>query len=182
MDELALKVFPENSELMYRQFLKRSVFTSNLFAFNSTLRFDLFGYISKYTPIYRTGDEPWLFLDRQLGNEPGGYYYHYSQEEIDRYCDNIAIMAKEMKENLNMEMVFLPIPNKYTIYHTVVNDDPYNDFLPKLYKGLSAHNVAFIDLYDDYLKDERMLYYGTDSHWNEEGVNIALQKLVSKLK
>jgi hypothetical protein len=78
-------------------------------------------------------------------------------------------------------MIFLPIPSKYTIYHKVVNDDPYNKFLPRLFAGLEERDVPYIDLYSEYIKHDEILYYGTDTHWNQKGVDIALVKLVEKL-
>lgn len=181
VDRIVKVVFPGTDEEMYRQFLKRSVFTTGLFAANARIKFDLFGYMSSNTPIYKTGDQPWLFLGKQLDDEPGSYYYQHSAEQIERYCDHIALLAKQMKDELNMEMIFLPIPNKYTLYHGVVNDDPYNNFLPLIYEGLRERNVSCIELYEDFLNNEEVLYYGTDSHWNKKGVDIALSKVVKKL-
>lgn len=180
LESLALKVFPQNSELMYRQFLKRSYLTTAMFEASATKKFDLFGYISDQTPVYKTGEQPWLFFNRQLGDEPGSFYYDYTREEIDRYCDHIALLAQEMKSEMNMSMIFMPIPNKYSIYHHVVNDDVYNDFLPRLYAGLRERGVEVVELYNDFMKSDQLLYYGTDTHWNKRGVDIALQKLLDE--
>jgi len=181
VDRVASEVFPDNTEEMYRQFLKRSIFTTGLFATNAQVKFDLFGYISSLTPVYKTSNRPWLFFHKQMGDEPGSFYYNYTEVEIERYCDNIAFLADELKEKMNMEMVFLPVPNKYTIYHTVVNNDPYNDFLPRLYAGLKKRNVPCVELYDDFLNAQDTLYYGTDTHWNKNGVDIALHNLVETI-
>ncbi|MCK4751413.1 MAG: hypothetical protein KAT15_30360, partial [Bacteroidales bacterium] len=175
------KVFPEKTEEMYTQLLKRSVFTSSLFALNARAKFDLFGYVSSQTPIYKTGEQPWLFFHRQVSDEPGSFYFRYTDEEIDRYCDHIALLEKEVKQKLNMQMIFLPVPNKYTIYSSVINNDPYNEFLPRLYEGLKKRNVTFVELYDDFMNADQILYYGTDTHWNELGVDIALNNLVETI-
>lgn len=181
VDEIASKVFTGNTEEMYNQLLKRSIFTTGLFALSSSMKFDLFGYISDQTPVYKTGNYPWLFFDKQLDDEPGSYYYKYSPEQVERYCDNIAFLAKELGEKMNMKLVFLPLPNKYTVYHTVVNNDPYNRFLPMLYAGLKKRNVACVEVYEDYMNADEILYYGTDTHWNKKGVDIALRELVETL-
>lgn len=181
LNEIAAEVFPTDSEKMYKQFLKRSAFTSHLFALSARIKFDLLGYISSLTPIYKTGTDPWLFLNRQLGDEPGGFYHQYSQDEIDTYCDNIALLAADVKEKTHMDMVFLPVPDKYTIYHSVVNEDPYNEFLPMLYEGLDKRNISYIRLYDLYMNSDELLYYGTDTHWNSSGIDIALDELLKLL-
>jgi hypothetical protein len=182
VDRVAAEVFPADNEKMYKEYLKRSVFTTHLFALSARIKFDLFGYISSQTPVYKTGEDPWLFLNRQLGNEPGRSEYKYSQEEIDRYCDNIALLAAEIEQKWNMEMIFIPVPNKYTLYHTVVNEDPYNEFLPRLHKGLDKRNVKYINLYDPFMNSDEVLYYGTDTHWNSKGIDIALEKLLELIK
>jgi len=181
VDRLAKKIFTGKDEEMYRQLLKKSVFTSGLYGLSSTLKFDLFGYISAQTPIYKTGDQPWLFFNKQLDDEPGSFYYNYSMEEIERYCDNIAFLSRQLEEKMNMKLVFLPIPNKYTLYHTVVNDDPYFEFLPLLQAGLKERNVSCVELFEEFQHSDEVLYYGTDTHWNKKGVDIALHKLLETL-
>jgi hypothetical protein len=182
VNRMAKKVFPGNDEEMYRQFLKRSVFTTSLFGWSSTLKFNLFGYISGQTPVYKTGDQPWLFFNKQLDDEPGSYYYDYSMEEIDRYCDNIAFLSQQLEEKMNMKLIFLPIPNKYTLYHTVVNDDPYFEFMPLLEAGLKKRGVHCVEIFDDFQNADEVLFYGTDTHWNKKGVDIALENLLETLK
>ena len=173
--------FPENSEEMYKQVLKRSVVTTKLFELFATLKFDLFGYISSQTPIYKLGEDPWLFYYPQVNDQPGSFYYDYSEEEVTTYCNNIALLKKRLRELYNLEMIFMPIPSKYTIYHKVVNDDLYNNFLPRVYAGLDDRDVPYIDLYSEFINHDRVLYYGTDTHWNKRGVDIALYKLINKL-
>ncbi|MCP4310804.1 MAG: hypothetical protein GY790_06040 [Bacteroidetes bacterium] len=181
MEAILEKVFYQKNEEMYKQLLKRSVFTSGIFAVNAGAKFNMFGYVSSQTPRYKTGDQPWLFHHRQVNGEPGSFYYHHSDEEIGRYCDHIALLQKEVKERLNMDMIFLPVPNKYTIYSHLVCSDPYDNFLPRLCKGLEERNVTFVSLYDDYISAEEILYYGTDTHWNIRGVDIALENLVETI-
>jgi hypothetical protein len=185
--ELALNqsmdlTFPENAEEMYKQLLKRSVLTTRLFELSATLKFDLLGYISSQTPVYKLGAEPWLFYFPQVSERPGSFYYEYTDEQINTYCNNIASLRAKLKEEYDLEMIFLPVPSKYSIYHKVVNNDPYNNFLPQLYEGLSRRDVPYIDLLSDFQSNDQVLYYGTDTHWNKLGVDIALEKLVEKLK
>ncbi len=78
-------------------------------------------------------------------------------------------------------MVFMAIPSKYTIYHTLINDDPYSNFLPRLYTGLKQRGISAIPLYDDFINSEEVLYFGTDTHWNGKGLSIALDNTVQLL-
>jgi len=178
---LMREIFPPNEEEMYSQLLKRSILTADLFSVFATLKYDLFGYMSGNTPVYKEGEQPWLFLSKQLDNEPGSFYYQHSHEQIERYCDNIAFLQRELLDKLNMQLIFVPVPNKYTLYHTVVNDDRYNDFLPQLSRGLQERGVVFTDLYREFSGTDEILYYGTDTHWNKKGVDRALVKLVETM-
>ncbi|MEZ5072417.1 MAG: hypothetical protein R2751_15995 [Bacteroidales bacterium] len=46
----------------------------------ATMKFDAFGYISSTTPVYALDEEePWIFYHDQLGEEPGSFYYAFSQ-------------------------------------------------------------------------------------------------------
>jgi hypothetical protein len=180
-EEIIDKVFPSNSEELYTQLLKRSIFTTKIYEFIATLKFDLFGYVSPNTPVYNIADKPWLFYERETTDESGGFYHTYSQEEIKTYCNNIAYLKKELEEKYNLEMLFLPIPTKFTIYHNLVTDDEYNNFLPMLFAELNKRNIPYVDVYHDYVSSDKILYYGTDTHWNKKGVDIALQNTVIEI-
>ena len=82
-------------------------------------------------------------------------------KRLKTYCDNIADLRDKLKEMYNLDMVFLPIPSKYTIYHKLINQDPYNNFLPRLYEGLDKRGVPTINLYDEYRQCDRssVLWY-----------------------
>ena len=131
------------------------------------------------TPVYSLAYEtPWLFYYEQTNDEPTSFYYKHSQGEINTICDNIADLAEKLDEKYNMKMVFMPIPSKYTVYHDLLNNDEYNDFLPLLYKGLKERSITVINLYDEYINSDEILYYGTDTHWNRKGLDIAVNKTI----
>lgn len=175
-------LFYKKSEEMYTKLMKRSYFTTNIYAFISTIKFDLFGFISSLTPKYYLDDDhPWLFNDKQLNDKNTSFYYQHTQEEIDTYCDNIVDLANKLKKQYNLDFVFLPIPNKYTIYHHLINDDPYNNLLPLVYEGLDKRGIKVVKFLDEFINSEKILFYGTDTHWNKEGVDIALKKTIEIL-
>ena len=170
-------LFYDKSEDLYNVIMKRSYPTTGLYSFVSTLKFDLFGYISRLTPVYhKNGSESWLFYYDQVNEEKTSYYYQHTQLEIDTLCDNMASLARDLKEQYNLELVYLPMPAKYTIHHGVVNSDPYNNFLPYLYEGLEERGVRYIKLLDDFLSSEERLYYRTDSHWTQAGIDLTYNR------
>lgn len=174
-------VFRRNSENLYEVMLKQSYFTNKIYSAVASVKFDLFGYISTLTARYKTGEKPWLFYKKEYGNERGCFYYNYTDEEIEKYADNIARMRDNLLDQYNLKLVFMPIPNKYTLYHKLINDDQYNGFLPKLYIALEKRNVCYINLYDEFTKRTDALYYGTDTHWNSKGIDLALDLTLAKI-
>ena len=64
----------------------------------------------------------------------------------------------------------------------MVNNDSYNDFIPKLQDELRKHNIQFIDLYNEFVSSKVILYYGTDTHWNRKGVDLALKLTLDKIE
>jgi len=174
-------VFKKNSEKLYSVLLQQSKLTSKVYSAISSVKFRLFGYISSLTSIYTTRPEPWLFYEKEYTHELGGYYYQYTDEEIQNYADNILKMKNNLKTLYNYDLLFLPVPTKYTIYHKLVNNHPYNNFLPRLYNELDKRGINYINLYTEYSKSDDILYHGTDTHWNPKGVNMALKLVLEKI-
>jgi hypothetical protein len=176
-------IFQPNTDVLYGTFLSRNILTTDIFSFNATLKFNVFGYITKMTPkYYLGGGTPWLFYYDQLNEEPGSFYYHHSNDEINTYCDNIADLSEKLYKEYKLKMVFMSVPSKYTICHTLLNDDPYNNFLPRIYEGLEERGIPVIHLYEDFKNSDKVLYYGTDTHWRAEGVSMALHNTLELFK
>lgn len=176
-------IFVPESQLLYGTLLSRSYFTTGLFSLSATFKFNTFKYITDMTPKYSLEeDTPWLFYHDALNGEPSSFYYQHTEEEISTYCNNIADLADKLYNHYHLKMVFMGIPSKYTINHTIINDDPYNNFLPRLYAGLEERGIPTISLYEDYIDNDEVLYYGTDTHWNPKGQSIAIEKAVEELE
>lgn len=175
-------IFMPDNDILYGTLLSRNYLTTGIYSFNATLKFDIFKYITHMTPVYYLEDNrPWLFYYEQVNEEPSSFYYQHSQHEIDTYCDNIADLASKLYTHYKLKLVFMAIPSKYTIYHTFLNDDPYNDFIPRLYTGLEKQGIPVIHLYEDFINSEEVLYLGTDTHWNAKGLSIAIDNTVQLL-
>jgi hypothetical protein len=174
-------IFKRNSEKLYALLLKRGYVVNRIYSFFVTLRFDLFRYISPTTNKYKLGKDPWLFYSLEYSKDQGGFYYQYTDQEVKTYADNILSLSQGLKTNFNIDLIFMPVPNKYTIYHTMINNDRYNEFLPRLYKELTTRGVHYINLYDEFKNSPDTLYYGTDTHWNKKGLDKALNLVLEKM-
>lgn len=177
-------LFLDDTELLYSMLLSRSYFTTGVYSGITTLKFDLFRQITPQTPVYSLNYEnkPWLFGALQLDEGPRGYKCQHTPDEINNYCDNIELLANELKQKYNLEMIFMIIPSKYTIYHNVVGteDSLYGNFIPKMYDELNRRGIPVIQFYDEFMAQrfDKLLYYGTDTHWTEDGLHIALHKSI----
>lgn len=178
-------IFVENAEELYSVLLKGSVFTSGIYSWMATVKFNLFKYIPPATSLYSLTafDFPVLFWGMTVNDENTSFYYDHSDSLINTYCDNMIFMARNLKELYNLDMVFLAIPNKYTMWHKKINPkDEYDNFLPRLYKEMDKRNIQHVDIYHDFLKSDTILYYGTDSHWNKNGVDIAVENILEHFR
>ncbi len=178
-------LFIDRADELLKAMLQRSYVISDINEFIATLKFDLFGYVSVFTPRYTLEQEtPWLFYVDQIDkDEVTSFYYPHSDQDVATMADNIEKMSKHLWEKYNLQMVFLPVPSKYTIYYHLV--DPaaqYNNFIPRLYAELDKRQVTYVNLYQAYKASDEYVFYGTDDHWTEAGVNIATEKVLNKIE
>lgn len=174
-------VFPEAMETKYKYFLDRSILTSSISKWLNTFRFRNFGYISQNTPKYSL-NPPMLFYYQTVNNKKTSFYYPYSQEEIKLYCDNIEDLYNKLKNHYNIEMILMPIPNKYTIYSHLINNDAYNGLLDKIQEELTNRKIPFVDVYHTFKSSKTLVYHPSDTHWNYNGMKLVLNEAIKKLK
>jgi hypothetical protein len=180
-------LFLDDTELLFSMLLSRSYFTTGVHSIINTLKFDLFRQITPQTPVYSLNfkDRPWLFGALQLDDGPRGYECQHTPEEISNYCNNIELLANELQQKYNLEMIFMIIPSKYTVYHHIVGteDSLYGNFIPEMYDELNRRGIPVITFYKEFMAQRynKLLYYGTDTHWTEDGLQIALNKSLQLL-
>ncbi len=165
------------TEKNYSYFIKNNVIVESFInGWHSTL-FHKFGIISDLTPVYSL-DPPMLFESRNFGDRMTSFYFDHNDRLINRTTDNIKTISDSLKTLYNIEFVFLSIPDKYTLYHGFINDDEYDNYLPRLQDDLLKKGIPTIDLYQPYLNSTVIVYHPSDNHWVSEGVAIALDETV----
>ncbi|MCF8369840.1 MAG: hypothetical protein K9G76_12440 [Bacteroidales bacterium] len=175
------KIFLNSSEELYNVLLKGSYPSNLLYSKIATLKFDAFGYISSQTPVYdlQTYSYPLLFYYLTVNDNHTSFYYEHTDEMIKNYCDNLVDLSIKLKENYNLNLIFLPVPNKFTIYYKDIRqDDVYDNLLPRLYAEMAKRPLTYINIYDDFVSSDKQLFYGTDTHWNKNGVDLAVKRLL----
>lgn len=179
-------IFDVKSEELYSILLSESYLTRGIYSLISTTKFDLFRYMASRTPVYSLKNrfnEPFLFYDITTNDSPKSFYFDHNDQLVKTYCNHIEDLKAQLKERYDLEMIFMPVPNKYTMYFDIIKpEDSYNNFLPRLYKELEKRGINYVNLYNRFLESDTILYYGTDSHWNKAGVDIAVEELLKKLE
>jgi len=167
------------AEKNYEVFLTSSDYTTPLIELWNTFRFTALKQISSETPVYSL-NPPFLFEAEEVSrDEVTSFYYHHTDSLIAQIADNIAVQRDTLLANYNAELVFMPVPNPYTLYHAFINNDSYDDYLPRLCAELEKRGVRTIQLYQKFREAENILYFPTDTHWNAEGAKIAVDQAVS---
>jgi hypothetical protein len=169
------------AERNYEVLLSSSDVTSPLVEAWNTFRFSVFGYISDETPSYSLAP-PFLFYEEETSPvRKTSFYYPHSDSLVEQIAGNIAAMRDSLKSEYNADLVFMPVPSAYTLYHTLINNDVYDDYLPRLCRRLEEKGVRTIPLYEKFRQSKEVLYFSVDTHWNGAGVKIALDQTLDAL-
>ena len=148
----------------------------------STLRFLLFHELPDLTPKYSLNPDM-LFSYAEVD----AHSLEFSDEDIIVMADVIMEIRETVKREYNIELIFLPIPDKYTIYGDLAGAGPYNNLIPRLETELERRGVPCVNILPDYTAFREkndindLIYYPGDTHWNPTGVNIAAEAVLRYL-
>ena len=113
------------------------------------------------------GGEVFTFGEAALQEPP--------EAELDRLTA-IITSYRDTLESLGIGFVYVPVPNKETIYHQLLPAGRRPAFLSVLTGRLRANGVRVVDLqtpFDSAYAAGTVLYPKDDGHWNGTGVQIA---------
>jgi hypothetical protein len=170
------------AESNYRFFLRYSLLTSPIVESWNSFLFEQFGIISDRTPVYQL-DPPHLFLfaEAERGRTSSSLY-PISDQEVDAISKHLSDIERELRVRYNVHLVFMPVPNKFTIMGPPLARREYNQLLPRLYSRLEKLGVPTVNLLEPFLASEKTLYFQSDSHWNADGVNLAMERVLPILE
>ena len=170
------------AERNYEVLLTSSSITAPVIELWNTACFTVLGRISEMTPVYSL-NPPFLFYEEEVSRvKLNSFYAPHPDSSVEEIADYIAAVRSTLQKRYNTELVFMAIPNSYTIYHKFVNNDIYDNYLPRLEKYLNQRGVRTIDLYERYIDSKEIVYFPTDSHWNALGCEIALHETLRQLR
>lgn len=89
----------------------------------------------------------------------------------------MILKCKKYCDSLNIQFLYLPMPNKESVYYKLV---PYNkqpNYLFKLDSALKKVNIETINtlsIYNNSINKNptKLLYHLDDTHWNVNGVKL----------
>lgn len=121
-------------------------------------------------------------------NESGMYFYKGANQIYDKdYAIKTLKAIKSYKaycDSIGVEFLFLPMPDKETVYYDYVPLKEQPGKLLKLDSLLESSGIMAINtlcLYNQYRKNHKeLLYYRDDSHWNPKGVELVAHEVCRK--
>lgn len=106
--------------------------------------------------------------------------------------DKVITVAKTIQsyndycESIGVDFIFLPLPNKETVYFDKIPLKGQPNYLLKLDSVLSDRKIETIntlELYKNYRKSNSdLIYHLDDTHWNARGVVLVTEKIVEVMK
>jgi hypothetical protein len=114
--------------------------------------------------------------------------YSINQEATSERYKQSLVRLKEYNDffkQRGIRFIFLPIPDKNTIYHEYQNMEK-PEFLGQLVRGLQELEIEVVDtdtaFYDFYQKKHIPIYQEDDTHWNGLGVSITAELLAQQIR
>jgi len=118
-------------------------------------------------------DKRMLFFESTKAIDHDSEIYVGSQHAITLY--------KEKCKNLGIQFLFVPMPNKESVYWELVPFKKQPDLLFRVDSALRKLGIPTINtlaLYNKGKKKGKWLYHFDDTHWNGNGVKLVAQELV----
>lgn len=126
------------------------------------------------------GEDGWLYYAATLDD-----FQHknpVSERMLFNMAHNVALMQR-YTESLGMEFLFTIAPNKNSLYgenmpkRFAYQVEQQSD-AERLSYWLEREQVNYVDLYDLFRRQDEILYYRKDSHWNEKGAVMVYNALL----
>ncbi len=108
----------------------------------------------------------------------------HNEEDLANTADIIS-SYKRYCDSLGIKFLFLPMPNKETVYYEIVPYSKQPDYLFKLDSLLQNAHVPTINtlkIYNEYRKSNNTLLYRLDdSHWTPTAIDLVSDEIIKKL-
>lgn len=93
---------------------------------------------------------------------------------------------QETLKSRGIEMIFLPVPNKESLYYKMIPGRQVSIFYLTLAEAAREAGIPTLNLLEYYanvqFKDQTLLYHLDDSHWNRYGTQLAAEGLAQMIE
>lgn len=128
------------------------------------------------------GKDEWLFFEetkddymgRNLLSSRGGHN-----------CAKVLSLLQEEAVRQGCEFLFVPAPNKNSLYPEYMPDRYVKESAENNYslliKAMEKQQVNFVDLKEAFGKQDTILYHKLDTHWNNAGAAFANRQILEHI-
>lgn len=151
-------------------------------------------WINKATRLYSVNYVMSRILDKKVNgvqSEINEKMYFLNGKNQDNYLDKINTVINDIDtyksfcDSLEISFLFLPLPNKESVYYNEVPLSEQPAFLFELDKELKKRNIPAINslnVFNLYRQEnDSLVYHLDDTHWNPNGVNIIAEEIVKEI-
>lgn len=111
-----------------------------------------------------------------------GMHQEYDDSNLQETRDRL-IAYNNYCDSLGITFLFLPMPNKETVYYDLVPFEKQPDYLFKLDSLLRLSGIQTINTlkaYNDFRKtSSELIYHTDDTHWNSTGVELVSEEIAN---
>ena len=137
------------------------------------------------TPLVHVGKNGWLFYTGDNNIEIGTGNYKLSHNQLESIKNNQVDIQQALKKR-GIEYVIVFPPSKASIYPDYIRGNySVGETLVDVVTNYLQENttIPVINLKPDLLnaKNSKLVYFKTDTHWNEEGVYVGYCSIISRL-
>ncbi|MFN3195431.1 MAG: alginate O-acetyltransferase AlgX-related protein [Chlorobiota bacterium] len=109
-----------------------------------------------------------------------GENQEYLYDRIEEVCDNI-LTYKQYCDSIGVEFIYMPMPNKETVYYELVPLDEQPNYINQLTEMLTKKGVNVINTLEIFNTEreqsKQLLYQLDDTHWNSNGVKVIANEI-----
>jgi len=162
-------------------FYKNNLVTGRIYSLIQNIRFDLLGITDASCTYFRqTPDNIYLREDIDFNRS------RKDDQTITEIVDYIARLSETLKDKYNIQLVYVIIPNKYSLYSSRIGEK-YDNYIPRVVSELTKRHVIAVDIftaYSQYMSDypRVQLYFNGDTHYNNTGKRIVLQEVSKAIR
>lgn len=158
-------------------FFKHNVIVNPFRLALKELNFTLFNRIDRRIGAY-TVDPPTLFYFEEVN-----FANNFSAPSFTPgIAEQVKVLSDTLLERYNIVLMYVVIPDKYSIYHSILPNSRYNGFLIELQAQLNARDVISPNVYGAFMNhvgvpNAPLLYYPNDTHFTPVAKDMLVQAL-----